>query len=56
MVFIPLGRLESPSIDSPKSVQHSLAEMAAILLTELLIPAWRQEDHVALGGKARGEW
>jgi hypothetical protein len=38
-----------------KSVQHSLAEMAALLLTQLLIPAWREEDHampLALGGKA----
>jgi hypothetical protein len=38
-----------------KSVQHSLAEMAAILLTQLLIPAWREEDHpmpLALGEKA----
>ena len=28
-----------------RSVQHSLAETAALMLTELLIPAWRQEDH-----------
>ena len=38
-----------------KLVQLSLARMAAILLAQLLIPAWRQEDHampLAQGGKA----